>query len=191
MQYLSGANMVRLFVSINVPIEIKEKLASFQNKLVDLVIGNFVPLENLHISLKFLGEVKDEQVDRIKSLCDGAISHPKFMAEIKGVGAFPNAKFARVLWAGVTAGDRQLASIENALRNKLEPLGFKDEREFHAHATLARVKKIRNRDALTTLFRNNKATIFGAFRVENVSLMKSELRRDSPTYSAITKFGLI
>jgi len=182
--------MVRLFISINVPIEIKKDLASFQRKLIDLVDGNFVSRENMHITMKFLGDVKDEQVAQIKTLCADAVFGHKFLAEVKGAGAFPAPNFARIIWAGVGAGSVMLSQIRDALDSKLDHLGFKEDRDFHAHITLVRVKRIKNKQALVQLIKNNKETMFGKFGVEAVNLMKSELGRAGAVHSKVSEFSL-
>jgi len=170
--------MVRLFISINVPIEIKERLASFQRKLVDLVQGSFTPVENMHLTLKFLGDVDEERIEQIKDACSEAINTSCFTAEIKGTGAFPSENYIRVVWVGVGSGADLLANIKTQLDEKLTPLGFKDDFEFRPHVTLARVKKVLYADALKKLIENNRGTDFGKFRVAKVSLMKSEQRKD-------------
>ena len=180
--------MVRLFISINVPIEIKEKLKLFQNKLKDLMEGTLTPIDNLHITIKYLGEVKD--VEQIKSICIEAIPLPKFTAEIKGISVFPSTDRIRIIWAGIGAGTEALASIRKGLDERLDKLGFGDDKDFRAHITLARVKKVLHKGALKSLIKNNHDNLFGKFRVERVSLMESLLGKTGAAHSEIASFTL-
>lgn len=182
--------MVRLFLSVKLPNEICEKLSQFQKKLASVVEGTFVPLDNTHITLKFLGDVKEHQVEQIKSLCTSAITSYKFICEVKGAGAFPNPNYANVVWAGIGAGERSLIGIWNALDEKLSKLGFKDDKDFHPHITLVRVKRILNKDALILLLKNASETKFGQLRVEKISLMKSQLSKTGAKHTTIAEFEL-
>lgn len=182
--------MPRLFLSVNLPADVRKELARFQRKLVDLIKGNLVPEEQMHITMKFLGNVTDEQVEQLKTICADAISAPSFTAEVKGIGVFPSDDYIRVLWVGVGAGASSLASIRAALDARLDPLGFGDDKDFHAHITLARVKKVIHRDALRQLIKNNKETDFGKFRVEKVNLMQSELSREGAKHIKLCDFAL-
>jgi len=180
--------MVRLFISINVPIAIKEELVKFQNKLSSLIEGTLTPIDNLHITIKFLGEVKD--LEQIKSICVEAIPLPKFTAEIKGTSVFPSTDRIRLVWAGIGAGTEALASIRKGLDERLDKLGFGDDKDFRAHITLARVKKVLHKPALKALLNNNHDNMFGKFRADKVSLMESLLEKTGAVHSEIASFTL-
>ena len=182
--------MPRLFLSVNLPHDIQRELARFQRKMVDLFKGNLVPEADLHITLKFLGEVKPEQIEQIKSICLTAIPTPSFTVELKGISVFPSVDRIRVVWTGIGVGREALASIRAALDERLDVLGFGDDKPFSAHVTLARVKKVIHRDALRQLIKNNHDTWFGKFRVEHVDLMQSELSKTGAAHSELASFTL-
>lgn len=180
--------MVRLFIGVKLPNGICEKLASFQTKLTSVVEGSFVPKENMHITLRFLGDVKKALLEQIKTTCASAIKSYKFSCEVKGAGVFPSAGSARVVWAGVGSGTESLAGIWKALDEKLSKYDFEGETDFHPHVTLVRVKKVLNKEVLRRVLRG--ASLFGAFRIEEVCLMKSELTKSGAKYSVIEKIVL-
>ena len=103
---------MRLFIAVDIPKELKQKIIDLQPKLKNYVYGNFVKEENTHITMKFLGEVEDSKVDKIKSLCSEASSEFKsFKANLQGLGTFPNENYIRVIWVGISDGKDTLERI--------------------------------------------------------------------------------
>ncbi|MBU2560177.1 RNA 2',3'-cyclic phosphodiesterase, partial [archaeon] len=105
--------------------------------------------ENLHLTLKFLGEIGDDSIDAVKKAMDGALSSfGPFEASLEGVGAFPNTDYMRVVWIGIKENSERLIEMQKALDEKLAPLGFAPEKMFHPHLTLARVKSQKGKGKL-------------------------------------------
>ncbi len=144
--------------------------------------------ENYHITLKFLGETKQETLDRLlddfRGLDPGTAPQP---FTLRGLGAFPDVRRARVLWCGL---DLDLAVMER-VRCIIEELcgrhGFKKEtRPFQPHLTLARVKKDRKLPPNCAAYITGlKDTVFGASRFSRIVLFKSDLRREGPLYTVV------
>lgn len=141
--------------------------------------------ENVHLTLKFLGDVPEEKLDDVsaalRGLCAG---HAPFDACISGFGAFPSARRARILWAGVSS--EAIVSLAADIDAALEPLGFEREgRPYLPHATLGRV---RGRPARVEL----PPTVPGelVFQVRRVELVESTLTAGGPLYETIESIAL-
>jgi 2'-5' RNA ligase len=137
----------RLFIAIELPEELKKKLYDFEAELKnqDDKISWVAP-QNIHLTLKFLGNVPQEKIDLIKKEMIVISSAFKvFSAVIKGVGLFPEDKKPYVVWVGVAEGLETLSKIYDILENRLMSLSFeKDERRYQPHFTLGRIKYIKN-----------------------------------------------
>ena len=134
---------LRLFAAVSVPHPVLEALeASVEALQQSLPAARWTPLDNQHVTLKFLGWTPAEGLGDVEAACDAiAAATRPFSVSVTRLGAFPSATRARVLWAGIDDPYSELASIASALDKSLEPLGFEPEkREFTAHLTLARFK---------------------------------------------------
>jgi len=132
---------MRAFVAILPPPEVREALSRAARSLP--VIGvRWVRPENIHLTLKFLGEISEEQAPQIASaLAQVARLRRPFRIEPEGLGAFPSPERARVLWAGVGKGSASLEELAAAVEEALFPLGFgREQRPFRAHLTLGRAR---------------------------------------------------
>lgn len=132
---------MRLFFAIDLPEELKFQLAKLYEKRVHIEGVNAVVKENLHITLKFLGEVKEvllpELIARASSVAEGRES---FTVRVSKTGVFPNTKNPRVVWIGIE-DDRAIKELALSLESSLENLGIpREDREFKSHITIARVK---------------------------------------------------
>lgn len=140
--------------------------------------------ESLHLTLKFLGEIDEDQVARVNDAMTRAlISFKPFQADLKGVGVFPNLKYMRVLWVGVES--REIEEMQRNLDNQLIKLGFKRERRFHSHLTLARIKKRSGLGRVREFLQKYESTYFGSVTVDTVELKKSTLTPKGPIYSTL------
>ncbi len=179
---------MRSFIAIELPQEIKDKLAELQSKLEPLIKGNFVAKNNLHISLKFLGSIGNiAEIE--KELLKISKDIKPFNIQIKKLGIFPSENYIRVIWAGAYAPELQ--ELYNKIQTSLEPLGFKKEdHKFHAHITLARVKAVNEKQKLLELIKQpiNQSINFGSFTANKISLFKSTLTGKGPIYEEIKKF---
>ncbi|MFQ6098792.1 MAG: RNA 2',3'-cyclic phosphodiesterase, partial [Armatimonadota bacterium] len=152
----------------------------------------WVEPDNLHLTLKFLGNIPEAQVEPIAGALEGvACDTAPFVAHVAGVGAFPNLKRPRVVWAGIASGSDELKRLAANVQEALVPLGFDPERrEFSAHLTLGRVKSFVNVAGLAEAIRQEAEADLGPMPVEAVHLMQSELRPSGPMYSALAQLSL-
>jgi 2'-5' RNA ligase len=141
--------------------------------------------ENIHATVRFLGEVSTSLMDQVKNELAQIVFHP-FPMELRGVGAFPSAHRPNVLWVGMSKGDKDLQKIFSELEPRLRGLGFPGEkRGFSPHITVARVKSDRNREALFSAIADMTDKEFGSMSVESIKLKKSVLAPKGPIYSTI------
>jgi 2'-5' RNA ligase len=133
---------MRLFVAVDLSPEAVRAAERAIDELRDRSHGlhvRWVDSANLHITVRFIGYVADEQAGAVIEAVKQTIAVPPFDLRLEGCGAFPPSGPPRVLWIGVADGLRQLASIHHALNDRLAPLGYPPEdRPFSAHLTLAR-----------------------------------------------------
>jgi 2'-5' RNA ligase len=129
---------VRLFVAIDIDEEIRRRIAAFIDAMRGAApLARWQGVGNLHVTLKFLGETPIERVESVKQSLS-SVAHAPVEIQFTGCGFFPNARSARVFWAGVESGDA-LASLASQIDDKISRLGFeREQREFHPHLTLAR-----------------------------------------------------
>jgi 2'-5' RNA ligase len=178
---------IRSFVAFDIDSQqVLAKLSEAQNMLLrsgaDLKL---VAPQNIHITLRFLGDVTQSMVDRIGQEMQ-IITFKSFDVEIKGVGAFPNLRSARVIWAGIQEGGEELSRIFDQLEPRLRSLGFAaDSRGFNPHLTIARVRSGRNKSELTKNVTEMCAFEFGKVRAESLRLKKSVLTPHGPIYSIL------
>jgi RNA 2',3'-cyclic 3'-phosphodiesterase len=183
---LSGGH-VRSFVSIDLDDErVLSQVESIMSSLSSLG-GDLKPVEreNIHLTLKFLGDVSATRLDEIKSAL-AQVTFPPFSLEIKGTGAFPNLKRMNVVWVGVGEGWSQVELIFEQTEKLLHQLGFSREtRPFSPHITVARVKSGRKRHEIAAFLGDLTDESFGTFPVESVRLKQSVLSSSGPKYSTL------
>lgn len=145
-----------------------------------------VRTDQLHLTLKFLGDTEEGLVPEIiTAIREAAAGVSPFDVRVRGTGAFPSLARMNVIWVGVE-GAEPLVRIANALESSLEPLGFPREgRAWKAHATLARVKGARDLDAASRVLRTHAEQTFGTYRVDAVQLKKSVLTPQGAQYSVV------
>jgi len=175
---------MRLFVAVELPKEIKDTLYEFQKDLKPFVKANFIHKKNLHLTLKFFGEIKDEMVKEIQERLS-KVRFSKFNLSLDEIGFFPNEKFINIIWIGLEPGNK-IIKLQTLVDE--ETLGYgKQESKFKAHLTLARVKSIKDKKGLINIVREKK--LKGNLLVESFHLMKSELSKDGPKYSVLKTYS--
>ncbi len=175
-----------LCIEINDP-EIVTKILQFQEdfKPINAKI-KFVETENLHFTLKFLGEIDQALVKDIYSVMK-KIPFSPFSMTLQGVGCFPPSQ-PRVVWVGITEGRNELSSITSFLDQNLKSLGFKPEkREFTPHLTVGRVKFISDKQSFMSVLQKRKDFQFGKMTATSIILKKSVLTQKSPIYTTLEK----
>lgn len=185
--------MVRVFVAIPIDEKTRQELVSVQSSIPSSAAKlKLVEPENLHLTIKFLGEVEEGKIKEIGETLEKAVAGSKgFEMKIKGIGAFPGLRYIRVLWAGVERGKDEIIELQRRIDSALQPLGFRPERNFHPHVTIARVKLVRERDEMVSFIRGLSSTDFGTVKVKEVDLMQSTLTRGGPIYSKLLGVELL
>lgn len=182
---------MRAFLAFEVSPEVIESLTKVQEELkgtkADLKL---VELENLHFTVKFLGEIPESMVEeidrRIRTL---ALS--KIEVDVQGLGAFPDGKHPRVVWAGVSSKDfDRISKSAQQVIDALQGIGETDERPFHPHITVARVRSARNASELRTLLGAYATKEFGRTPIATLKLKSSTLTPSGPIYADIKVYAL-
>ncbi len=179
---------MRLFVACMLPDEVKQRLHAMKQTLCSLGPGvSWVKPENLHITLKFLGETRPEMRVQVCEALRRCTNRPSFGVRLSGVGGFPRAQAARVVWAGLDSGSVELSRLAACVDSELTRLGFpRDGKPFSPHITLARAK----RTYADVLLAAESQCEFGYFSVREFCLMKSELRPSGAVYTVLERFPL-
>ena len=183
---------MRTFIAIDLDAGIKDILLEFIGRLRRQPSVKWAGVQGLHITLKFLGEISEDEAKRVESaLRTVAGMHPKFPLGIKGTGTFPpNARNPRVLWAGIEES-QALAALQADVDGALEGIGFpKEERAFHPHLTLGRTKYPSDIKETLSILAKNADTIFGRMTVEKITFFKSTLKSQGAVYSIISEARL-
>lgn len=180
----------RAFISVDLPpfpplaALLKElQTSGGQLKLVDL--------EQLHLTLKFLGSTDEDLVPQISEVMRESVRGIRpFAVRTAGTGAFPSRDYMNVLWVGLEDADN-LATIAAYLEQELPSLGFaREKRSFSAHVTIARVRGGKNRDRVQQILEAHAADLFGEHTVDNIRLKRSVLTPQGPVYSTVEQVSL-
>jgi 2'-5' RNA ligase len=179
---------LRSFVAIPLPEKIRSELVATAEEMSRELSGvNWSrKVENLHITVKFLGQVAEERIDEVgAALARAAGTLPRFEMEVRGLGAFPSARRARVIWVGAAAGEGRLAQVAQTVEDVAAQLGIgeRETRPFQGHVTLGRAKAKSRRgvDAGAALARFGSRA-FGSVEISELHLYESRLGRDGSTY---------
>ncbi len=173
----------RCFIAIEIPEELKARISYLAQELnfVNIKGIKLVEKENLHITLKFLGNISPEKIDFIQQKLS-EIKFTPFNIQLLGVGVFPNDTYVRVVWVGCKSKELYILAkkIEDALASE-----FKKD-EFTAHTTFARVKQ---KTDLHSRLEKHKNDNFGDFICSKFELKQSQLGREGPVYSSLAIFN--
>lgn len=188
---------MRLFVGIEIDEVVRRRAAAIGESaralLEPTLAIRWVPAENLHVTLWFLGEVAEPRAPAVLAAIDRPFGIPPFDLHIAGFGAFPPAGIPRVLWLGVREGADSLAFVHAELAPRLHPLGFQSERRpFSAHLTLGRVKAPR-RPARGRNWGRSWSELpsdAGVCRIDAVTLFRSRLSPKGASYDRLVRVPL-
>jgi 2'-5' RNA ligase len=182
---------LRAFIAVTLPPEVRRLLAGFQANLKNTAAPvKWVETENLHLTLVFLGNTRQDTVPGILEAMRTAVAGAhSFDVSVTGLGVFPDPHRTRIVWAGLAGGIERLGYLQRGLAAALEPLGFKPEnRPFRPHLTLGRVRdpaSAAEREALGRAVTGLAAGGGKTFRVEALHLVRSRLTPRGPVYTII------
>lgn len=184
---MSLAQSIRCFLAVDIPeAAILDRLVAAGRDL--LQTGNDlrpVSPENLHVTLRFLGDATPEMLRSVEAALD-ELHVASFTVEFRGLGFFKDPAYITVIWAGIKAGANELTAIFNMLEPRLQRAGFRREpRGFSPHLTIARVKVVRNRAALLDFVAKRTDYAFGSFTAQSLKLKRSVLTPQGPIYTTL------
>lgn len=184
---------MRLFIAVNLEEGLKKKIVPLEEELRKTGADvKWVEVKNLHLTLKFLGEVDEKKVTQIEQIVRPILANfSSFEMLLSGFGVFPNLNYPRVVWVGIKEGSEKLKVLSEEIENSLVPLGFpKENRPFTAHLTLGRVRSAKNKQELIKKIEERKNQEIGSQKVEKIYLMQSTLQPTGPIYTPVKEWGL-
>lgn len=179
---------MRTFIAIELSDDIRSSLSQIESHLkysgADV---KWVDEKNIHLTLKFLGEVDEEKCGRIKGILDKiAGSAGSFELNVKDIGAFPKMDHPRVIWVGLDKGAAESRSLAEKIDDELSKMGFeKETRPFTAHLTIGRVRSSKNKQALKEKIQNAQRPAPNAQLIRSITLFQSKLTPKGPIYTKL------
>lgn len=174
--------MARLFLAIELQEHIRNRLFEEAQEISRFADTRLVAEENIHITLKFLGQTKEKDIiEGLKKLEFSA-----FDISIKGIGSF-GGRSPRVVWAGCAKGEDEIVSLHNKIEESLN--SFQKDARFSPHATIARIKNVADRLGLLGWIESKSTREYGKFFCESFSLIESRLGREGPRYETVSVFN--
>jgi len=180
---------MRLFIGIDLPSAIKEKIEQIGNSLKKCDLdAKWINPKNAHLTLKFLGSVEEEKIPLIsKSIENLTNEFNALEITFRNFGFFPNDRKPKVFFVN-TDKENILRNISQKLESKLECVGFEKGDKFKSHITLARLKSFKNITCLKNKIK--KLTLNDSFMVDRIALFKSTLSSSEPLYEKIFSASL-
>jgi len=187
---------MRVFIAVDIDEDIKKNLSELQSQIqqkADIKRGDakWVGHEGMHLTLKFLGEIKDEQVVEVCTIVkEASARHGSFDLAVESVGSF-GGKSARVLWVGSGSGSDALTRLQKDIEEQLAMAGWpREQRDFTVHLTLCRIKHPKAGEKLARLADQYKSHRLGTTWVDSVTVYQSELTPTGPIYTPLGNFEL-
>ncbi len=178
--------MIRTFLAVNFSDKNKKTIIEYKNKLEKINVNvKWVEDDNIHLTLKFWGEINFDKIETVKSILPEIFQNFSIQYSIKGSGVFPNYKNPRIIWLGINDINKNLLFYFNKLEELSQKLNLKlENRPFKPHLTLGRIKSNININTLFTFLKNNPFKEI----IENtnkITLYKSELTKKGPIYTPL------
>jgi len=184
---------IRSFIAVEVPEPLRAKLDEVQRDLkrTDADV-RWVRPESIHLTLKFLGSVTGEELEKLAGVVAPIVSSwVPFEVHLHGLGCFPSTRNPRIVWVGIEQGSVEALSLQKAVENQAADVGFPPEtRSFKPHLTLGRVRSSRGKGSLAQTVEDHRDVEIGSFRVNEVYLFKSELKPSGAVYTKLQTFPL-
>lgn len=183
---------VRSFIALEIPAPVRTAVGSAIDSLGQSGADvKWVGRDNIHITLKFLGDVDEDRLPSIEAALAKKLTHYQpFYIRIIGIGSFPPGRHPRVIWAGIVES-AVLNSLQKDVEREMAAAGFPaEDRPFSAHLTIGRVRSGRKLADLVKRLNESGDLSFGDFEVRGVRLMKSELRPTGPVYTCLAEIPL-
>jgi len=179
-------DIMRAFLAIDIDRAVREEVCNFIDQVSKTTRGvSWVRPENIHLTLKFLGEIQEGTPEAIAAGLNPWLTKLQpFSLLLKGAGGFPNLKTPRVLWVGIDLVN-QLKALYDTVEDVCEGLGFqREKRPFSPHITIGRVKGVVDPKALSKMYERAQH-VWGTTLVREVNIMRSVLRPTGAEYSVL------
>ena len=187
---------MRLFIAVDIDEKIRHAVAQLQDEMAaeaDMKKGDvkWVRPEKMHLTLKFLGQVKDEKSVEICTVTGSAAEqHKAFDLDIETVGCF-GGKSPKVLWVGTESGSEELCALAGDIEKRLAEVGWPEEaRKFSGHLTLCRIKNFEAGKKLAQISKNYSDIKLGTVLIDAVTVYQSQLTPTGPIYTALGSYRL-
>ncbi len=177
--------MLRTFIAVELPERFVPEIKKIESML-DTQGIKLVEPKQVHITLKFLGDISEDKVEPIASALSQVSCKP-FGARIKGVGVFPKLAYIKVIWLGA---EGNFEALHSEVERVLSPFRFEKDDRFSPHATLARVKQLRDKANLLERIKELEDIDLGTMNVESITLKKSTLTPQGPIYETLREIKL-
>ncbi len=184
---------MRTFIAIELSEQFKDALAQVQSHLKYASADvKWVEPANIHLTLKFLGEIDEAKCEKIKSVLDEiARSARSFEISLKDIGAFPNIESPRVIWVGLDKGAKESAELAAKIDEALSKIGFqKETRPFAAHLTIGRVRSSKNKQALKKKLTAYSLQLTANQPINSIILFQSTLTPRGSIYTKLNESSL-
>lgn len=182
------AKRIRTFIAVEIPVSIRRRIEELQESLAPAAEDvKWVEPENIHLTLKFLGEVDERDVYTVCKSVEAAVAGTTpFEITVAGVGAFPNANRPRVIWAGVRQGSQEITAIHDAIDESLEGQGYpREDRSYTPHFTIGRIRRTVPNPRLQNALDQQANWEAGSCPVHEVLIMASQLGPKGPQYTVM------
>lgn len=179
--------MSRIFIGISITQEIKDEVRSIQSKLrqSELFTGSFIRPDNLHLTLKFLGDLNEDDILKIQENLSKIVFH-SIRLESTELSFFGH-EFIKVIWLGFNSNTEKLETLKQQIDESVEWLDKKDKTNFLSHLTIARVKSVKDKEKLEQLISEIKIKKL-ELNIDHFSLISSQLTQNGPVYTELARY---
>ena len=185
-------SIIRAFIALDLTSEIRNGLDQVISELKTSLEGvpiRWIPAENIHLTLKFLGDVSTSNIEMLEKILRSEVSgHQPFEISVGGIGAFPSSRHARIVWVGVEAPP-ELTAVQHGIETGMARLGYaSEERQFSPHLTLGRVSRnatSRDAHAICQILESTRVGFLGVANVTELHLYRSDLKPSGAVYTRI------
>ena len=184
---------MRTFLAIEIEPYIKNRIEESQEIISDSESSNikFVEVENIHLTLKFFGEIDEDKLEQIIDIINQSIKNKEaYTLKVVNIGAFPNIYNPRVIWTGIKDKNNTTVKLIEELDKKFNKIGFKKEKNYVPHITIGRVKNISDKEKLSQTLKDLNKKYHGKMEVKKICLKSSTLTPSGPIYENIKEFDL-
>lgn len=182
---------VRAFLAIELEDELRHKIYEIEKefKKIDAKIV-YVEEKNLHITLKFFGEIDLQGLDKISDKIESVLkNYEPFGINIKGCGAFPSTDHIKAIWFG-TQDNKIINQLHNDLDAEFDSIGIEKDKNYSSHVTFARMKSEKNKDEVRREIEKYEKHEIGPMNVKKIILMESTLTARGPVYKPIKEYKI-